>query len=526
MLKNKDLTIGDVLEKFYIAEVAEFKQWWDVPYAGTGTWYWDGGNASYFHKSVAQKMAPTMVPEELIRRRGQAVVQASAGIEIKNTMAKLNLGAISLAEFQEDVYRELKDASVVMLQLGRGGQASTTFSDYGRVGAHLKGEKQALENFAQQIANEQLTWPQINARLDLYVEATMVPYNMGRTAAMTEAGFKWERRYLTPAEHCDDCINYAELGWQAINTLPEPGQASRCMRNCKCVKEFSKDDDPNAESLRPVTPRSGQAMVPAENTFQSYNARGREFLTKGENTKHWDVRSNAKDAIAQELQKRVGCTYDEANDFIQQWAKSSNDNHMASMKIQEAASRKWKIPMSEWQELRYNELLTAGREDLRTSGMIEQANRPLFSNQYGDFTGSVGSSVDDIHDKLLQAMYDYTQDELKEAGIDRLVLTRGFDPSTPETKAVLDNLLGEKVAYEGNVLESWSVSQAESANFGTTEFFIEIPRERILGSARTGFGCLDEMEYVVMGSSGGDEAYVLKSGGERARDRFREIFWT
>lgn len=51
-----------------------------------------------------------------------------------------------------------------------------------------------------------------------------------------------ERRVLGAAEHCVDCIRYAEMGWQPIGTLPPIGQQSACMVNCKCHFEYMLSD--------------------------------------------------------------------------------------------------------------------------------------------------------------------------------------------------------------------------------------------------------------------------------------------
>ncbi|MBU2051243.1 MAG: hypothetical protein KKH61_20035 [Gammaproteobacteria bacterium] len=56
------------------------------------------------------------------------------------------------------------------------------------------------------------------------------------TAKLT--GNTEERRVLGAADHCPDCIEYAEMDWQPIGTLPDPGVGSVCQSNCHCHKEF------------------------------------------------------------------------------------------------------------------------------------------------------------------------------------------------------------------------------------------------------------------------------------------------
>lgn len=55
------------------------------------------------------------------------------------------------------------------------------------------------------------------------------------------------RRILQPAEHCDDCIEYADMGWQYPGALPPPGVGSKCGQSCKCymVRRYVTGDAAN-----------------------------------------------------------------------------------------------------------------------------------------------------------------------------------------------------------------------------------------------------------------------------------------
>ena len=151
---------------------------------------------------------------------------------------KMISGKISLADWQRQFAQELKDAYIVNAQIGRGGKNAMTQSDYGRIGQRLRGEYKYLNDFAKEIASGDLSAAQIQARVDQYAAGTRKAYYDGRTAACKAGGFTEERRVLNPAEHCEDCLDYAGKGWQPIGTLPEPGESSQCRNNCKCEKEY------------------------------------------------------------------------------------------------------------------------------------------------------------------------------------------------------------------------------------------------------------------------------------------------
>lgn len=147
-------------------------------------------------------------------------------------------GRISLAQWQRNMAKEIKDAWRTQYALGRGGWEQMTQSDFGRMGGRLQFQYRRLNAFAEDIWRGDLSDAQIRARAKMYATANRTALFDGRTQAKIGASFIEERRILNPAEHCQDCIGYAALGWQPIGTLPEPGQQSVCRANCKCTKEY------------------------------------------------------------------------------------------------------------------------------------------------------------------------------------------------------------------------------------------------------------------------------------------------
>ena len=64
---------------------------------------------------------------------------------------------------------------------------------------------------------------------------------MRRRYERTSNGMTLERRILGAADHCDDCLEAAALGWQPIGTLPAIGD-SRCMTNCHCEFDYREGE--------------------------------------------------------------------------------------------------------------------------------------------------------------------------------------------------------------------------------------------------------------------------------------------
>jgi len=199
---------------------------------------WDKSIGRYRDKATGR-----LVSESWLRSRASEYAEKFVVPQIERHTSMLLEGKIELAVWQERVALEIKDAHIVQHMLGRGGYRSMTFSDWGKIGSRLKFEYQRLDQFAQQIKMQIPSAKQIAERVKLYARAAKVSFFDGSTEGKKEAEYTRERRVTTPAEHCDDCLHYESLGWQPIGTLPEPGTESQCGRNCKCYKEYAKEEE-------------------------------------------------------------------------------------------------------------------------------------------------------------------------------------------------------------------------------------------------------------------------------------------
>lgn len=148
--------------------------------------------------------------------------------------ADLTDGRITPTQFKERMAAAHKDFWIASMWLGRGGPDEATASDYGRVGGHLRFEYSKLDRFVDDIVAGNMTPARIAWRAGLYAGGTSVAFHDGERQAKVSAGLTEERRYTTPAEHCDDCLAYAAMGWQPIGTLPVIGAGSQCLHNCQC----------------------------------------------------------------------------------------------------------------------------------------------------------------------------------------------------------------------------------------------------------------------------------------------------
>jgi len=196
-----------------------------------------------------------MVSHATVARRISRFGNDYLGANLDALTERLLSGSLSLPEWQERAAREIKDAARISMLIGRGGRGMVSRADWGRMGARLREEYKYLNRFAQEIAAGQLTDAQIRARMQLYAGSVRMFYYDGVQAAKVDAGFLVERRVLHPAEHCEDCVGYAAEGWQPIGHFPPPGLGSRCLHNCQCTKEYSKDLKKLGEPVKPAWAR-------------------------------------------------------------------------------------------------------------------------------------------------------------------------------------------------------------------------------------------------------------------------------
>lgn len=193
---------------------------------------WDTSIARYRDRATGQLVSESTVLDTV---EGFATY---AQRNMSNITQQYLDGKIDIKAWQQGMRQEIKDAHLVGAMAGRGGRDAMTQADWGRQGARLRQQYGYLDGLAWERVGGEVSDAQMMARARMYANKARTSYYDGQTAANEAAEFTEERRVLNPAEHCDDCIGWANIGWAAIGKLPEPGEASVCRANCKCNKEY------------------------------------------------------------------------------------------------------------------------------------------------------------------------------------------------------------------------------------------------------------------------------------------------
>jgi hypothetical protein len=235
--------------------------------------------------------------------------------------------------------------------------------------------------------------------------------------------------------------------------------------------------------------------------------------------------SEIKNIIVQTISDRSGVDYDSVNDFIHQWAMTSNDNDYRSLYIQKIVAEKYGIPLSEWQS---KELLKLeARRALEFDSTLGKAASPSINSLFENKTINGIPMFDEnittksMHEKILDVMYANTQEYLKANGITGDVWVFrgiGMDEAIMVDSSVITHVTGSgittslieapagvSVSIETNALSSWSLSQSTAYGFDDGKYKyvlgMKIPVERIMSLSLTGNGCLTEWELTVLGNA-------------------------
>jgi hypothetical protein len=198
-----------------------------------------------------------------------------------------------------------------------------------------------------------------------------------------------------------------------------------------------------------------------------------------------------KDEIVTKLSETSGVDYNTTNEIIKRWAASSNDDDVNSLAIQQEAAKMFGSSLSEWQQSKIDTMERGMESIVRRDGKLVTVPGKLEPNI---------ATRPEIR-RVLNAMYDHTQAELANAGFPEYVtLRRGVGGAVFKEGSV-------QQVYQ-NALSSFTsnVSIAHSFAFDTrggVVIEIQVPRSRILATARTGFGCLNEYEFVLIGNNRG-----------------------
>lgn len=202
-------------------------------------WGWVGKVAQFWNRTVGR-----LVPRLQVQSWTNQSIDLSPA---QSWAADLAEGRLSVQSWQQQMRQEIKREYIRQYLAGKGGIEQMTAKDWGSIGGAVGEQYKYLDRFAQEIADGNLTEGQIRVRSGMYVNSAREAFERAKERAATEAGFTEVRWVLNVAEHCQDCIDLSNLGWQRAKPWPfkvggraaRPGSgATRCKTNCKCSTDY------------------------------------------------------------------------------------------------------------------------------------------------------------------------------------------------------------------------------------------------------------------------------------------------
>lgn len=193
---------------------------------------WDSRSHRYVNVATGRFVARQAILDLLDAEIGQRER------ELGRLAQALMEGRLSAAAWVHAVQTELRRAHLQAAALGAGGWDRLTPADYGRVGGYLAADYRRLVEFARAIEAGELTPAQVLSRMRMYLGNARRNFWHGQERAAQPGRVVLLRRVLGAAEHCDDCVGYAALGWQRADSgqIPPPGEGSVCLTNCRCSR--------------------------------------------------------------------------------------------------------------------------------------------------------------------------------------------------------------------------------------------------------------------------------------------------
>lgn len=184
------------------------------------------------------------------------------------------------------------------------------------------------------------------------------------------------------------------------------------------------------------------------------------------------------------------------SNLVQRWASSSFDSYPEQVMMQRAAIEEFGLSRSGF--------------DTRVR-LAKMDQNPHYQAAEQDLP---------VYRAFLRAMYDHTQAEFAKAGITEVSAYRGatYHSTDSDTSTVSQSLARKpkgEVAIDPNLgwqpMSSWSSRESTAMAFAGSQgsggdiklmHSATIPVSRIVGTTRTGYGCLNEAEIVVLDTPG------------------------
>jgi hypothetical protein len=191
--------------------------------------------------------------QNMLKTRAIAEIVAITRTELADQIERFARGRIDRYGLRDNIRDSLRVQALASAVIGVGGVGNLTENTLLAVQRQLSNQFRLLDGFIEQVSDAPSATER--ARLAQYANSA---HTIAQTAQRqfrldtlgTDDSDLEERRVLSGAEHCDDCLELAGLGWVESGVLPAIGQGTVCGNACRCTIETrikgQGQDTPNA----------------------------------------------------------------------------------------------------------------------------------------------------------------------------------------------------------------------------------------------------------------------------------------
>ncbi|MEO6810626.1 MAG: hypothetical protein ABI353_16035, partial [Isosphaeraceae bacterium] len=188
---------------------------------------WNTGSRRY-HSANGQ-----FVPQAKIRQALENVAE-TASLDADAATRALQAGEINTVEWAIRVKASIKAAHTANAAVAAGGWRQLTQSDLGTLGSRLRRVYADLDALEREIGAGAPVDHRTLQRVRHHIGWSVGTHEAIQRKRAAKAGATEEKRILGGKNHCDQCLDYAALGWRPIGFLPGIGEDCACRGNCRC----------------------------------------------------------------------------------------------------------------------------------------------------------------------------------------------------------------------------------------------------------------------------------------------------
>lgn len=201
-----------------------------------------------------------------LMERAVAEIMTNTKEELQSVFREYARGRIDIDHVRAQSQTILRTQTLASAIIGVGGVGNLTENVLSAVQRQLSVQFEKLDGFLNELSTRVMTQRDL-ARVNLYANSSHTMAQIARRQFSMDqygqqsgnsSGELEEKRVLGGAEHCEDCIALASLGWSPLGSLPAIGTDTVCGDSCRCSMIYRNVAD-NREQAAPQPDQSAES---------------------------------------------------------------------------------------------------------------------------------------------------------------------------------------------------------------------------------------------------------------------------